>query len=198
MEQLSEEWFCARLRKITGSVKAPLLLGTPKTRKTLLVQLFREIATASAKVIPETPAMAEGTRLEPIAVAAYSKKTGYPIHGTKDYIIHPTEPRFAFSPDGLVREDGLIEVKCRGPEQHLHRMLYGIEKAELAQCEWGLFCTGREWIDYVGFCPELPESIQMFTKRIEITDARRLEINKLGTELFAELDEQCKLHGVGF
>ena len=199
MEQLTEEWFASRLGKITGSKKAHLLLSGAATRKTLLVQLFRETALASAKDIPQTAAMAEGTRLEPEAVAAYSDKTGYPVHGENDYIIHPDEPRFAFSPDGLVRDDGGVEAKCRIPEQHLHRMLYGIDKEELHQIEWGLFCSPeRQWWDYLGYCPELPEKIRLFTRRITITTERREEMWGLGTKLLEDLDETCRKFKVGF
>ena len=98
MEQRTPEWQAARLGKITGT-KAHNLLQSPATRKTLLVQLFREVATASAKIIPETPAMLRGTELEPEAVRAYEEYTNQTVHGENDYITHPTESRFAFSPE---------------------------------------------------------------------------------------------------
>lgn len=197
MEQGSQEWHAARLGKITGT-KAHNLLSGDKTRKTLLIQLFREIATAEAKETPETDDMRRGKELEAEAIKAYTKKTGYPIHGDQDYIVHPTEPRFTFSPDGLAREDGGIEIKCRQPEHHIRRMIYGIEKDELHQCEWGLFVTGREWWDYVAFCPELPEKIRMFTRRITLTTERREGINLLGTQLLEDLDSTTTKFGLGF
>lgn len=197
MEQRTPEWLAARLGKITGT-KAHNLLSSATTRKTLLVQLFREISLASAKQIPETAAMAEGTRLEPEAIDAYVALKHSVVHGDNSYVIHPDEPRFCFSPDGLVGEDGMIEIKCRNPEEHIYRMIYGIKKDESHQCEMGLFVTGREWIDYVGYCPELPEKIRIFTKRITMKPARREEINELGTGLLENLDAVCKEYNLDF
>ena len=198
MEQGTPEWLAARLGKITGT-KAHNLLSSEKTRKTLLAQLFREIATAEAKQIPKTPAMDRGTALEPEARAAYTKKTGYPIHGYNDFIIHPDEQRFAVSPDGLAREDGGIEIKCREPEQHIYRMINGIAKDELHQIEWSLFCSPeRQWWDYCGFNPDLPAPVRIFTQRVELTEARYNKIESVGREFLEELDKILLKHGLGF
>lgn len=198
MEQLSQEWFAARLGKITGSKKAHLLLSGPATRKTLLAQLFRETATAEAKQIPVNDAMARGTALEPEAVKAYEELTGLQVH-SEGLVVHPDEPRFAMSPDGLVGDEGGIEIKCREPEQHLKRMIYGIEKDEIHQCQWSLFCAPElEWLDYVGFCPELPPSIRIFTQRIVLNPTDRDVFLNTGNKLLKQLDEACAKYKVGF
>lgn len=197
MEQRTAEWHAARLSKITGT-KAHNLLSGPATRKTLLVQLFRETATAEAKQIPVTDAMARGTALEPGAVKAYEELTGLQVH-SEGLVVHPDEPRFAMSPDGLVGDEGGIEIKCREPEQHLKRMIYGIEKDELHQCQWNLFCSPeRSWWDYCGYNPDLPEKLRIFRHRITIKPTDRDIFMSTGKKLLKELDKKCKEFGVGF
>lgn len=197
MEQRTEEWYAARLGVITGS-KAHNLLSGEATRKTLIIQLLRENAMASAKQIPETPDMERGTELEPAAIKAYTELTGHEVRGADDYIVSPKNSRWAFSPDGLIGDDGGLETKCRQPEHHLRRMLFGIKPEEKHQCEWGLFVTGREWWDYEGYCPDLPKKMQTFIHRLTITDKRRDEIDTIATKFLITLDEYREEYGLIF
>jgi hypothetical protein len=72
-----------------------------------------------------------------------------------------TEDKFGFkigySPDGLVGDDGLIEIKSRRPKTHLDTILAGQPPLEcMAQLQCGLLVSGRDWIDYVSFCGGMP------------------------------------------
>lgn len=69
-----------------------------------------------------------------------------------------------FSPDGLVGDDGLIEIKSRRPKAHLATILADEPPAEnMAQLQCGLLVSGRQWIDYVSYCGGMP----LWRKRVE-------------------------------
>jgi predicted phage-related endonuclease len=68
-----------------------------------------------------------------------------------------------YSPDGLVGDDGLIEVKSRAAKKQLSTILADEVPAEnVAQCQAGLLVSGREWLDYVSFCAGMP----LYRKRV--------------------------------
>ena len=68
-----------------------------------------------------------------------------------------------YSPDGLVGEDGLIEIKSRKPHVHLQTIFSDkVPAANMAQIMTGLMVTGREWLDYVSFSAGLP----LYVKRV--------------------------------
>lgn len=78
-------------------------------------------------------------------------------------IKHPTIPHFHASPDGLIGEDGMLELKRKIPALHIAYLLKNEVPAEykkqmLAQ----LSCSGRQWVEFASYCPELPEDFQLF------------------------------------
>jgi predicted phage-related endonuclease len=67
------------------------------------------------------------------------------------------------SPDGLIGEDGLIEVKCPTTKTHLQTLLNGrIPEQYRPQMQWQMACTGKEWVQFVSFDPRLPVEYQLF------------------------------------
>lgn len=65
--------------------------------------------------------------------------------------------RIGYSPDGLVGDDGLIEIKSRRPRTHLVTILAGHPPIEdMAQMQCGLLVTGRKWLDYIAYCGGMP------------------------------------------
>lgn len=65
--------------------------------------------------------------------------------------------KLGFSPDGLVGDEGLIEIKSRRPKKHVATILSGHPPAEnMAQCQAGLLVSGRKWLDYISYCGGLP------------------------------------------
>jgi hypothetical protein len=72
--------------------------------------------------------------------------------------------KLGYSPDGLVGDDGLIEVKSRRPRKQLQTILSGQVPVEnMAQLQAGLLVSGRSWIDYVSYCGGMP----MWVRRVE-------------------------------
>jgi len=65
--------------------------------------------------------------------------------------------KIGYSPDGLVGDDGLIEIKSRAQKKHLQTILADeVPLENMAQIQCGLLVSGREWLDYVSFCSGMP------------------------------------------
>jgi hypothetical protein len=72
------------------------------------------------------------------------------------------------SPDGLIGEDGLIEIKCPNSATHIDYLLTGmVPKKYDLQMQWQMACTGRQWCDFVSYDPRLPPNLSMLIKRID-------------------------------
>lgn len=116
------------------------------------------------RVVPTftTAAMERGNLDEPIARDKYSEHHA-PVTEIGFMVRTFTGFRIGYSPDGLVGDDGLIEIKSREPKKHLATILADEVPAEnMAQCQTGLLVSGRDWIDYVSFCGGMP----LWTKRV--------------------------------
>jgi predicted phage-related endonuclease len=71
--------------------------------------------------------------------------------------------KLGFSPDGLVGDDGLIEIKTRRQKTQLTTILADeVPRENMAQIQAGLLVTGREWLDYISFCGGMP----LYPKRV--------------------------------
>ena len=114
-EQGSEEWKALRLGKATASRMADIC-ATTKTgwgasRANYAAQLIAERLTGAVADSYSNAAMEWGTACEPEARAVYSFSTDLPVT-LIDFVPHPTIEMSGASPDGLVGDDGLIEIKC--------------------------------------------------------------------------------------
>ena len=106
---------------------------------------------------------------------------------------HPTIPMTSASPDGLVGDDGLIDIKCPNTATHIDTLLSGkIPKKYQLQMAWQMVCTGRSWCDFVSFDPRMPAEMQMFVKRYEPTDEEKSELESAVAEFLAELEEMIE------
>jgi putative phage-type endonuclease len=188
IEQGSPEWFAARIGKVTASklndVMATLKSGgEAATRKNYRAQLIAERLTGTKMESFTNAAMQWGTDNEPIARAMYEIKTGNDV-AQVGIIDHSFIPMTAASPDGLIGNDGLIEIKCPNTATHIDYLLAGVAPADYHnQMLWQMECTGRAWCDFVSFDPRLPEDLQLFIVRFNRDDAR-LEEMRLGVEKF--------------
>ena len=168
MEQRTPEWFAKRLGKVTASRIADLMAktktGPGASRANYLAQLVTERLTGTPTEGFQSPAMTWGIEQEAAARAAYSARTGVLVDEV-DFVDHPTMQAGA-SPDGLVGEDGLIEIKC----PNTSTMLEYLEDRTIPtkyrlQIQWQLAVTGRDWCDFVAFDPRLPEHLQLLVIR---------------------------------
>ncbi|MEZ5813459.1 MAG: YqaJ viral recombinase family protein [Alphaproteobacteria bacterium] len=119
IQQGSDEWHAARCGVVTASnFKAILTKGSGKTRANYMRRLAEEIMTG--RVAPpsfESKAMQRGNDLEPYARNAYQEKTGRRVREVGIAYLDESK-RVAASPDGLISDDGGLEIKCPLPHTH--------------------------------------------------------------------------------
>ena len=163
--QGTEEWLKKRLGKITGSTihKIMSLKANSSTRAKLLQDLTLERISGSPTKNIVTGPMARGLKLESEARNAYELKNQKVI--LTGFIAHPTIKEAGASPDGLVGEDGLIEIKCLNIKNHNEIVnKQTLPKQYNLQIQFQLACTNREWCDFVAYHPESDHSL--YVKRV--------------------------------
>ena len=158
-EQGSDEWLSMRLGKITASrVKDVLTKGrgnTPsKTAESYMVELMAEILTGESKPFFENDAMRWGTETEPQARSMYEVNNGFVSVVEVAFVEH--NEQVGISPDGLIADDGLLEIKCPNTTTQIKRALSDDYSSDYkAQIQMQLWVTEREWCDFVSFDPRL-------------------------------------------
>lgn len=121
------------------------------------------------------------------ACQAYSKRTGNAVTEV-GFVDHPVIEFSGASPDGLVGEDGLIEIKCPTTATHIETLLKGeINDRYKLQMLWQMACTGRKWCDFVSFDPRLPEDMQLFIQRVHRDDKAVAHVEREVREFLEEV-----------
>ena len=193
MEQRTDDWFTARLGKVTASRVADVIAKT-KTgygagRANYMADLVVERLTGKKAQGFTNAAMEWGTEQEPHARAAYSAKTGIMVEEV-GFIDHPTVAMSGASPDGFA-EEGLIEVKCPNTATHLEYVLAELPPLKyFTQMQWQMACTGRPWCDFVSFDPRLPERLQLLVVRVPRDDDYIKMLEQEVTIFLQELDDK--------
>ena len=168
LEQGSDEWLAARRGIVTASVVGKLV--TPSTvrpanndwSRALTAELAAERITGFTDPVFVNADMQRGNEDEPIARDLYSQHFA-PVTEVGFMVRQFDGFRLGFSPDGLVGNDGLIEVKSRRPKKHLATVLADEVPAEnMAQIMCGLLVSGRSWCDYISFSA----GMSMWVKRV--------------------------------
>lgn len=175
MPQRSPEWFQHRVGRVTASriadVMAQTKTGPGAARKNYAADLVAERLTGDAREGFSNAAMQWGTDTEPQARTAYEFMTDATVQEV-GFIDHPRLEWAGCSPDGLVGDDGMVEIKCPNTATHIETLLTGqIEGKYLKQTQFQMACAGRTWCDFVSFDPRLPAEMQLFVKRIEADPA---------------------------
>jgi putative phage-type endonuclease len=192
-DQGTTEWLSERAGKVTASkiadVMAKTKSGPGAARKNYMAQLLTERLTGEPTQGFTNAAMEWGTEQEPRARAMYSFHTGNSVLET-GFVPHPEIERTGASPDGLVGDDGLVEIKCPNTATHIETLRGGkIDRKYLLQMHWQMICTGREWCDFVSFDPRLPEPMQLHVQRVERDAELVEEITAEVTQFLTELNE---------
>lgn len=166
MEQRSEEWFAARRGKLTGSrFNAVMALskrdGKPlAARKELVTTVALERLTGQTEHVPANVAMQWGTDHEDEAREWYEFETGKTVDEVG--FVTCDIPYVGVSPDGLIADDGGLEIKCPfGQSRHFETLTTKRVPPEYwAQVQGCLWVSGREWWDYVSYHPLFPPHLQ--------------------------------------
>jgi putative phage-type endonuclease len=196
IEQGTDAWFQARLGKATGSriadIVAKTKTGYSTSRENYTAQLICERMTGKVAESYSNSAMQWGTETEPLARAAYEVKTGLTVNQI-GFVDHPSILMTGASPDGLVGESGMIEIKCPNTATHIETLLSGkVPTKYLTQMTWQMCCTGRHWTDFVSYDPRLPENLQLFIKRVEYDPKYAAELEQEVIKFLDEVEQKIK------
>jgi hypothetical protein len=175
--QGSEEWKQIRCGIVTASRVADLFATKGKDAKKQWAasreKYRRELEAEMLTGIP-TPCSAEfarqvawGKEQEKFARAEYELERGVDVE-LCGFAMHPDIARFGCSPDGLVGDDGMIQIKCPLTTTHLDWLREGKVPVEhMPQMLAEMSCTGRDWCDFISYDPRLPKHLQLFVRRFE-------------------------------
>lgn len=191
-DQRTPEWFARRCAKVTGSrisdIMARTKTGAAASRANYMAQLVVEALTGKPTEGFQSPAMARGIELEPLARERYSIKTGHLVDQI-DFVDHPTIANAGASPDGLVGDDMVVEYKCPTTSVHFNY----IESRKVPsdynlQIQFQLACTQRKRADFVSFDDRVPEELQLLIIPVERDDKLIAEIEKEVIKFLEERD----------
>ena len=197
-EQGSDAWFAFRAGKFSASTVGDIMKkgrgGKPSTmRANAITRLAVERITGAKDDGYSSAAMQRGIELEAEARAAYSFANGVAVIET-GCVSHDVWPYAICSPDGLVGEDGLLEIKCPETMPRHYDALNGgaqIVKDYHWQVQHQLFVTGRKWVDLTSYDPRFPDGLQMATRRVfpdaESQEQLREEITRANIEVEQQL-----------
>jgi len=189
--QGSDEWMKWRTASIGGS-SITYVLGKGKGRKDLMYKLAAETLTGKKEDSYSNANMLRGIEYEPEARNYYEIVTGHEVEQVA--LIKSDIPGIHVSPDGLVGDDGAVEIKTRLPHVFVEKKDTGkIEIGYSRQCQYTLWIAERQWIDFINYCPEMPDpmTIQRLERDEKIIKEIRIEVRLFLDEL-DELVERMK------
>ncbi|MBX4335574.1 lambda exonuclease family protein [Bartonella raoultii] len=200
MEQRTAEWFQARLGKVTASniynILSKTAKGTPTSKyEDYKIKLITERLTGEISPHYENEDMRWGIEHEENALHEYSL-----IHDANvtkcGFIQHPTIEMAGASPDGLVDEHGLIEIKCPRSTTHMRFFINDEIKPEYhAQMQFQMACTGRKWCDFISYDPRFTgqsSHLRMKIKRIHRDEKHIEQINQAVEAFLKEIEQEIK------
>ncbi len=194
-KQGSDEWYEARMGIPTASEFSTILSkgrgsAPSKVRQTYLCKLAGELITEEPVDHFESYDMKRGHEMEPHARKLYAAVTdtkpevvGFVRNGGK-----------GASPDALVGDEGMLEIKTKAPHLQIALLLDGdVPKWIIAQIQGQMWVCDREWNDFVSYWPGLP----LFRVRVERDHAfiakLRIEVDDFISDL---LDLTHKIRGM--
>ena len=194
IQQGTEEWFSARLGKVTASRVADVIAKTKSgysaSRDNYMAQLICERLTGQKGESFTNAAMQWGSETEPLARSAYEAYADLMVEEV-GFVPHPKIKMAGASPDGLVGLFGMLEIKAPQTNTHIETLLsQSVPTKYITQMQWQMRCCERQWCDFVSFDPRLPQELQLFVKRVEF-DASYVAMLEEEVNLFLkELDEK--------
>lgn len=168
IDQGSEEWLKLRLGVATASNFDKII--TPTGKESAQFEKYAlELATQTLVSEPDSTfkneAMQRGNALEPLARQLYQETT---LNFVDEITMFKSDcGNFGYSPDGLIGEDGLLEIKCPLATTHLKYLIDNKLPSEyIPQVQGGLLVSGRKWCDFVSYHPNFKER-NMLIIRVE-------------------------------
>jgi len=190
--QGSDEWKNLRLGKVTASRLSDVMSkgrgsSPSKTRHAYMMQLIAEKLTGEPQDNFTNQYIEWGNECEPQARSMYEFETG---NNVDQVAFVDCENGFGVSPDGLIGESGLIEIKCPKSTTQIERYLKGeFPSTYKAQVQGQLMATEREWCDFVSFDPRISGEAQYFCIRVERDEKYITELDQGINDFLSEMNE---------
>lgn len=180
MEQRTDEWYQARAGVITASQFG--LVQKPKTRagsmtaeaKNYITRLALERISGDAMRFDEyvSEAMERGRRLEDEALGIYELGSDSDLRVQRVGFIKSSDSMIGCSPDGLVGDDGGVEIKCPVSLRVLTKILTDEDFSDYTPQVYGaMWITGREWWDLAFYIPQLRDDNAFRVHRFQRDEA---------------------------
>lgn len=190
-EQGSPEWKQARAGKVTASrakdARDKLKSGAASGKQIAYAcqVALERVSHQPADATFENWQMREGHIQEPIARSAYERHTGNLVDEVGAFATD--DDLFLYSPDGLIDDDGLLEVKSLFSPERIMTIVGNGDTSDFEdQCMFGLWITGRQWIDLVVWVPALNHMVIKRITRdedaIEALEADLMSFSRLVTQ----------------
>ena len=202
-EQRSDGWFEARLGRATASKFADIMAttrsGYSMKRSNYATELALERLTGLQPENYTSAPMQWGIDNEDTAALIYSLKTGNTVDETGLWV--HDELMAGASPDGLVGDDGLIEIKCPNSATHLSTLVTGkVPSQYIAQVQGQMWITGRKWCDFISYDPRMPENAQMIIIHVKRDDdyieGLQIQVREFLIEVEAQVEFIKEYRGV--
>lgn len=190
--QGTPEWRAARCGSLGASQVADALAKTKTgwgaSRANIMASMVAERLTGEPQETYTNAAMQWGSNKEPEARAAYAFQMDVDV-AEVGLIRHPSITGTHASPDGLVGDDGLVEIKCPNTATHIETLTaQRVAGKYVTQIQWQLACTGRAWCDFVSFDPRMPGDMSLFVQRVHRDDAMIAELERDVRDFLTEVD----------
>jgi len=165
-EQGDPQWYSDRIASIGGSsISKAVAKGEGKTRKQLLYDFVGELLSGQKKNGFSSFEMQEGVKYEPVAREIYAFENDVEV--VQVALIKGIVEHTHYSPDGLINQDGILEIKTVIPSVFAEYADTGkIPTSHRKQMQWGLSISNREWCDYVVYCPYIQDACNFLQKRV--------------------------------
>jgi putative phage-type endonuclease len=197
-EQGTPEWHAARCGRVTSSGIADLMRkvanGKPsKMRQTYLGKLVAERLSGQKAETFQSKAMEWGKETEDEAAQTYAF-----MHGINDmrkigFAVHDRFEMWGCSPDRLIGDDGLIEIKCPQSATHIESLLGGpIDPDYVYQMQCQMAVTGRKWCDWISYDPRFPPEMQMHVRRVVRDPVVIVDLERAVTQFLSEVDDTVR------
>ena len=194
IDQGTDEWLALRYGWITASrFKDVLSKGQGKTRKAYMYHLAAEAITGERAESYTNEYMEWGTATEPQARAMYELESGNTVEEVSFIKLDDTK-KIGCSPDGLIGDDGMIEIKCPKTTTQIETFLSGkMPTSHKGQVQGQLWVSGRQWTDFVSFDPRIDGDSSYMCVRVERDEAYIKEIEAACFLFAEELQEMVKI-----
>ena len=193
MEQRTDEWFQARLGKVTASkisdVLAKIRTGEAAVRRNYKMQLATERLTGQKTDSYINQAMQDGIDREDTAREIFEIVRDIKVEQV-GFIDHPTIKMAGASPDGLLPDNGVLEIKCPIETTHTTNLLERVLPSRyVSQVQWQMACTGAEYANFVSYNPNFEPKLQLIYIHVERDNDYIAMLEEEVTTFLTEVDD---------